>query len=172
MLIPQTAFCCRGSGGVSPTGRGVLRQFPGAAAINFCAQAAEIVMVASLPSTRNARSFHLRLKNTMVLHILSRCLQMPPDAPRCLQMPPGASRCLQIPPRCLPDAPQMPPDASQIPPRCLPNAPRCLQMPPDVSRCLQMPPDTSRCLQMPPDVSRCFQMPPRCLQIHRRLLTE
>ena len=118
--IPHTVFCCRGSGGVSPTGRGVLRQFPGAAAINFCAQAAEIVNVASLPSTRNGRSFHFRQKNIMVLAYF---IQMPPDASRCPQMPPDASRCLQIPPRCLPDASQMPPDAS----RCLPDA---FQMPP------------------------------------------
>ena len=34
----------------------------GAAAINFCAQAAEIVRVASFPSTRNGRLRHFRQK--------------------------------------------------------------------------------------------------------------
>ena len=130
----------------------------GAAAINFCAQAADLVMVASLPSTRNGRTFHVRQKNTMVLAYF---IQMPPDASRCPQMPPDASRCLQMPPdisqmpsRCPPDASRCLPDASQMPPRCLqmpPDASRCLQM-----RCLQIPPDASRCLRMFPDASRCL----------------
>ena len=82
----------------------------GAAAINFCAQAADLVMVASLPSTRNGYSFLFSMEEHDGFGIFypdaSRCLQMPPDAmpadtSRCLQMPPDVSRCFQMPPRCL-----------------------------------------------------------------------
>ena len=85
----------------------------GAVAINFCAQAAEIVMVASLPSTRNGHSFHFRQKNTMVLaYFTSRVVWLP-------RWTPGGPAASQMPPRCFPDA-------SQMPPRCFPMPPRCL----------------------------------------------
>ena len=72
-----------------------------AAAINFCSQAAEIVKVASLPSTRNGRSFHLRLQDTMVLaYFASRVVWLPKwplGGPAASQVPPR----IQMPPRCL-----------------------------------------------------------------------
>ena len=86
---------------------------------NFCAQAADLVRVRTLPCTRNGRSRNFRQKNTYVL------AQFPSDPlpgllwPRCL---PDAS---QMSPRCLPDA-------SQMPLRCLSDASRCF---PDASRC-------------------------------------
>ena len=76
---------------------------------NFCAQAADLVRVRSLPCTRNGRSRHFRQKNTYVL------AQFPSDPL------PGLLWA-----RCLPDASQMPlrclSDASQMSLRCFPDA--------------------------------------------------
>ena len=58
-------------------------------AINFCAQAAEIVHVASLPSRRNGRSRQFRQKNTMVSAQIAsqprKCSRWLQGCPRCLQ---------------------------------------------------------------------------------------
>ena len=57
--------------------------------INFCAQAAEIVHVASLPSRRNGRSRQFRQKNTMVSAQIAsqprKCSRWLQGCPRCLQ---------------------------------------------------------------------------------------
>ena len=57
--------------------------------INFCAQAAEIVHVASLPSRRNGRARHFRQKNTMVSAQIAsqprKCSRWLQGCPRCLQ---------------------------------------------------------------------------------------
>ena len=100
LYIPQTALCCRGSGGVSTTGRCVGRPFPGAAVINFCAQAADLVMVASLPSMRNGRSFQFRQKNIGVwAQFTSRVVWLP-------RWPLGGPAASHVPPypRCVADA--------------------------------------------------------------------
>ena len=109
MIHSPNSFSCRASDGVglgpSDSSPEVLR----CRGANFCAQAADLVRVTSLPSARNGRSRHFRQKNIYVLaHFLSKSTSGPPLAP-CL---PDAS---QMPPRCLPDA-------SQMPPRCLPDA--------------------------------------------------
>ena len=57
-------------------------------AINFCAQAAEIVHVASLPSRRNVHLHQFRQKNRMV-------------SPQIASQPRKCSRWLQGCPRCL-----------------------------------------------------------------------
>jgi hypothetical protein len=125
-IIPQTAFCCRGSGGVSPTGRGLLRQFPGCGDQLLCAGCGDReCRVAPVYAKCSVISFSTEKHNGFSI-FFSRVVWLP-------RWPPGGPDASQMPPRCLPDA-QMPPrslpDASQMPPRCLPDAfqmsPRCL----------------------------------------------
>ena len=60
MHIPQTALGCRGSLGVGQ-GPGLPIGDPSRSPrLNFCRRAADVVMVRSLPSTRNGRSCHFR----------------------------------------------------------------------------------------------------------------
>ena len=95
--FPRTVFTLRGSGGKVKISISVSTCVSPRSPVNFCAQAVEIVRVASLPCTRNGCWRHFRQRNTMVLaHFTSKPDFWLPVATQARRSLPGA---FQMPPK-------------------------------------------------------------------------